>query len=78
MVLSTFVQLAGLLAVGWYLFACAVFPFKPHRACGGRGFHRGLGGMRPCFRCKGTGQVLRRGRRLFDALMRMRDRNRKS
>ncbi|EWM14606.1 hypothetical protein [Kutzneria sp. 744] len=57
---------------GRYILACWLYPFKPHKRCGGTGGHRGMGGIRLCHGCDGTGRVLRLGRRLHNAYTRVR------
>lgn len=58
--------IAGLLLLGGYLIACAVWPFAACRWCGGSGKKRSPSGRawRPCRRCKATGARVRAGRRL--------------
>ena len=70
--IDTVVPLAILAITLRYFLACAWFPFKPHKACRGTGGHRGLGGIRLCRGCDGTGRVLRLGRRAYNAFTRVR------
>jgi hypothetical protein len=74
--LSTLVQLAAVAAGLGYPLTCAVFPYRRHRPCNGRGHYRGglFGGIRLCAGCAGTGRTLRLGARVFNALTRRRDR----
>lgn len=62
-----------------YLVACAVWPFRACRRCGGAGKSRSPTGrtFHYCTHCKGTGAQLRAGRRLFTQLARTRDRARR-
>ena len=69
---STVIPLAALVITLRYVLACAWFPFKAHRKCGGSGRYRGMGGFRLCHSCNGTGRVLRTGRRLHNAFTRVR------
>jgi hypothetical protein len=57
-----------------YLGTCAVWPFAPCRRCSGAGrFRSRLGRLyRLCRRCDGTGLRLRLGRRLWNAVQRLR------
>jgi hypothetical protein len=57
---------------GRYILACWMYPFKPHKHCRGTGGHRGMGGIRLCHGCNGTGRVLRLGRRAYNAFTRIR------
>lgn len=61
----------AVLFVGWYVLACAVWPFTACGRCKGRGKlfepgNRKKTGRR-CPRCKGTTQRLRIGRRIYNA-----------
>ena len=69
---DTVIPLAILLLTLRYVIACAWFPFKPHKRCGGTGSFRGMGGLRLCHGCNGTGRVLRLGRRIHNAYTRVR------
>ena len=57
-----------------YLLAVWWWPYKAHRRCGGTGKLRPPLGraFRSCPSCRGTGRVLRAGRRLFNATTRER------
>ena len=62
----------ALLALVWaagYLLASWWWPYKAHRRCGGTGKLRPPLGraFRSCPSCRGTGRVLRAGRRLWSA-----------
>lgn len=56
-----------LAGVGVYAGVCLVWPYTACSWCDGKGKHRSPSGKhwRPCFRCKGSGRKLRRGRRLL-------------
>ncbi|WP_433368329.1 hypothetical protein ACQPZX_41350 [Actinoplanes sp. CA-142083] len=61
---------AGLAGIGWYLGACAWFPFADCSKCEGRGKFRSKSGrtFRRCRRCKGSGERIRLGRRVWTKL----------
>ncbi|WP_186763003.1 hypothetical protein [Lentzea tibetensis] len=54
-----------------YGLACWAFPYGKCRPCKGMGrFHGGLGGIRLCKRCDGSGLKLRAGRKFLNSLRR--------
>lgn len=57
-----------LLALGGYLLACRIWPFKACRRCDGNGKLRSprKKAWRICPRCKGNGRRLRFGRRVWN------------
>jgi len=59
----------AVLAAG-YAVACAVWPLTAHRRCHGTGKLRSPGGRawRRCPTCRGSGAVIRLGRRVFESL----------
>jgi hypothetical protein len=59
-----------------YVVACAVWPFRACRHCGGAGKSRSPTGraFHHCRHCNGSGAQLRTGRRLFTLLSHRRDR----
>ncbi len=63
---------AVLLATALYLLACWIWPFAACRKCDGLGrFHSWWGGSwRKCRRCKGSGERLRFGHRVVNAIRR--------
>jgi DnaJ-class molecular chaperone len=65
-----FAVLAGVLWVAGYFVACRIWPFTACRKCGGNGKRRSPSGraFRRCPRCKGKGERLRTGRRVWNAL----------
>jgi len=65
---GTVLALALVWGVG-YLLACWWWPYRPHGRCGGTGKLRPPLGraFRSCPSCRGTGRVLRVGRRLWSA-----------
>lgn len=60
----------------WYAVACAVWPFRACRHCGGTGRLLSPTGRawRACKHCRGTGSSLRAGRRIYAHLKETRDR----
>ena len=62
--------LAPLAVTLCYIAACAIWPFRACRKCGGAGRRRSPSGRawRYCHRCHGTGARLRTGRRIFNYL----------
>ena len=58
-----------------YIAACAIWPFRSCRLCGGSGRHRSPSrrAWRNCRRCNGTGGTLRVGRRVYNHLKRIHD-----
>lgn len=58
---------AGVVALGWHLLMCVIFPFGDCRRCKGDGKFRSPSGRawRLCRRCKGTGARVRLGRRAW-------------
>lgn len=68
--------LVGLLIVGGYVVACAIWPFAACRHCDGNGKRRSPSGRawRLCRRCKGTGARVRLGRKAWTAFTGRRDR----
>ncbi|MCO6010567.1 hypothetical protein NE236_36975 [Actinoallomurus purpureus] len=65
-----------LFALVLYGAACAIWPFRSCRTCGGSGRFRSPSGRawRYCRRCNGTGAKLRLGRRILTYLANTRDR----
>lgn len=61
---------AGLIGSGWYMGACWWRPFADCGKCDGRGKFRSKSGrtFRRCRRCKGTGERIRVGRRVWKKL----------
>jgi hypothetical protein len=61
-----------LLAAAVYLLACWIWPFAACQRCDGLGrFHSPSGkAWRRCRRCKGTGERLRTGHRVVNAIRR--------
>jgi hypothetical protein len=61
---------AAVIGCGWYVIACAWFPFADCAKCEGRGKFRSKSGrtFRRCRRCKGTGERVRLGRRVWKKL----------
>jgi hypothetical protein len=59
---------AGILAALVYMIHCALFPFAACLRCGGGGRRRSGSGRswRRCSKCKGTGERVRVGRRIWD------------
>jgi DnaJ-class molecular chaperone len=58
-----------------YILACAIWPFRACRRCGGLGRHHSPSGRawRSCKRCHGTGGTLRVGRRIYTYFKRTHD-----
>jgi hypothetical protein len=56
-----------------YILACAAWPFRACRRCGGKGRRRSPSGRawRYCHHCHGTGARLRAGRRLWNHARRL-------
>lgn len=67
--------LGGAAAALWYVIHCAFWPFAACWRCGGDGkFRSGSGrSWRRCRRCKGSGERVRLGRRIWDAIRQRRD-----
>lgn len=60
---------AVLAGVGVYAGACWLAPFRPCRLCKGTAWRQALlRGEKPCWWCKGVGQRLRWGRRVYNHL----------
>lgn len=63
------VYVAGVAAVvlGLWMLTCLIWPYKPCPTCKGGGKRRAPVGIswRKCARCKGSGEVLRAGRRMI-------------
>lgn len=70
---SALLILALLIATACYIVACAAWPFKHCRRCGGTGKLASPTGraVRLCPRCRHTGLRLRAGRRLWNHLRRL-------
>jgi hypothetical protein len=77
MVLSALSTIAGgplwlilytLAGVTLYSAVCWFWPYTACSWCEGKGKHRSPSGKnwRPCWRCKGSGRKLRRGRRMME------------
>ena len=58
-----------------YILACAIWPFRSCRRCGGSGrfLSPSRRAWRHCNRCRGTGGTLRAGRRIYNHLKRIHD-----
>lgn len=69
------VAVATLLWAVYYGLACLIWPFRECRKCQGVGKFRarwGGRGWRRCPRCKGSGERLRLGRRVWNYVRRLR------
>jgi len=64
------VALVVIVAAVAYATACAVWPLTAHKRCNGTGKLRSPGGRawRRCPTCRGSGAVIRLGRRAFEGL----------
>ena len=64
--------LVGLLIAAWYVGHCVMYPFADCLWCSGNPKRRsGSGGSyRKCRHCRGTGERVRVGRRLYDLIAR--------
>jgi hypothetical protein len=69
---STLILALIIVTVG-YAVACAAWPFRLCRRCGGTGRHRSPSGRawRYCHHCHGTGARLRLGRRAWNYARRL-------
>jgi hypothetical protein len=66
---------AGAVWSAGYVGACAWWPFGACRKCGGSGSKPSPSGKywRPCRRCRGTGRRVRLGRRVWEKLVKVKD-----
>ena len=66
------VALVAVVLAAGYAVACLVWPLTAHRRCNGTGKLRSPGGRawRRCPTCRGSGAVIRLGRRAFEGLRR--------
>ena len=64
------VALVAVMLAAGYALAIAVWPLTRHGRCGGTGKLRSPGGRswRRCPTCRGSGAVIRLGRRVFEGL----------
>ena len=69
--LATWTLLAVVLWAGWYLIACALFPWRACGWCdGGKKRNSSRKHWRECRHCAGSGRKPRIGRRVWTALSR--------
>lgn len=67
--LVMWVVLAVVLGVGWYLLACALFPWRACRWCeGGKQRDASRKHWRECWHCGGSGRKARVGRKVLKGM----------